>query len=45
LNATDMVGMVVRDENARELESMGLKVSQHGRSLARVDHHQLVAVL
>jgi hypothetical protein len=45
LNATDMVGMVVGDEDARERESMGLKVSQHGGGLARVDHHQLVAAL
>jgi hypothetical protein len=45
LNATHVVGMVVRDENARKRESMGLKVRQHGGCLTRVDHHKLVAAL
>jgi hypothetical protein len=45
LNATHVVGMVVRDKNARKRESMGLKVSQHRGSLTRVDHHKLVAAL
>jgi hypothetical protein len=37
--------MVMRDENAREREPVSLKMSQHRSSLARVDHHQLVAAL
>jgi hypothetical protein len=45
LNATDVVCMVVCDENAREQEPVGLEVRHHGASLAGIDHHQLVAAL